>query len=141
MSVGILLHGAKVPTVLCSFLLCMQWIIVDAMARPTIFLSYVLRAKELIRNLLSVDPHQRLTAGQCLRHPWVTGPRNSIVPAISSAAGSAAGREEGPLLVGAHARLQQAYTASLGGSGFAAAMAASRVAGVGAGVDHGSINA
>uniref|UniRef100_A0A4W5K908 Ribosomal protein S6 kinase a, polypeptide 3a n=1 Tax=Hucho hucho TaxID=62062 RepID=A0A4W5K908_9TELE len=29
-------------------------------------------AKELVSNMLHVDPHQRLTAGQVLCHPWVT---------------------------------------------------------------------
>ncbi|CAB1341022.1 unnamed protein product, partial [Coregonus sp. 'balchen'] len=29
-------------------------------------------AKELVSKMLHVDPHQRLTAGQVLRHPWVT---------------------------------------------------------------------
>ncbi|XP_034427603.1 ribosomal protein S6 kinase alpha-3 isoform X2 [Hippoglossus hippoglossus] len=29
-------------------------------------------AKDLVSKMLHVDPHQRLTAGQVLRHPWVT---------------------------------------------------------------------
>uniref|UniRef100_A0A6Q2X6Q1 non-specific serine/threonine protein kinase n=1 Tax=Esox lucius TaxID=8010 RepID=A0A6Q2X6Q1_ESOLU len=29
-------------------------------------------AKELVSKMLHVDPHQRLTAGQVLHHPWVT---------------------------------------------------------------------
>ncbi len=30
-------------------------------------------AKDLIRNLLVVDPSRRLTASQALQHPWITG--------------------------------------------------------------------
>ncbi|XP_029282234.1 ribosomal protein S6 kinase alpha-3-like [Cottoperca gobio] len=29
-------------------------------------------AKDLVSKMLHVDPHRRLTAGQVLRHPWVT---------------------------------------------------------------------
>ena len=28
--------------------------------------------QDLVSKMLHVDPHQRLTAGQVLRHPWVT---------------------------------------------------------------------
>jgi serine/threonine protein kinase len=32
------------------------------------------RVKDLLRRLLEVDPKQRLTAKQALRHPWLKGP-------------------------------------------------------------------
>uniref|UniRef100_A0A673CI77 non-specific serine/threonine protein kinase n=1 Tax=Sphaeramia orbicularis TaxID=375764 RepID=A0A673CI77_9TELE len=34
--------------------------------------SVSVEAKDLVSKMLHVDPHQRLTAGQVLRHPWVT---------------------------------------------------------------------
>jgi serine/threonine protein kinase len=39
-------------------------------------------AKDLIRNLLVVNPSKRLTADQMLEHPWVTGestPRTELI--------------------------------------------------------------
>lgn len=66
-------------------------------------------AKGLIQQLLSVDSHHRPTATQCLQHDWIK-----------------AGDCPSEPLVGAHARLKQAYAISLGGEGFTAAMAAGR---------------
>jgi hypothetical protein len=83
------------------------------------------RAKELIRSLLAVNPHHRPSAAQCLDHPWLRAP------------GAAAGAGGGAPLAGAQARLKQAYAASLGGEGFAAAMAAGREAEVAAAAAQG----
>jgi hypothetical protein len=47
---------------------------------------HVRSAKDLVRRLLVVDPAARLTATQCLSHPWVTAgevPRNPLVAARS----------------------------------------------------------
>jgi len=79
------------------------------------------RAKELIRNLIAVNPHHRPSASQCLNHPWVQGAGGE------AAGGGTLGGAE-PLLTGAHARLKEAYAVSLGGGDFAAAMAAAREA-------------
>lgn len=36
-------------------------------------------AKDLIRGLLTLDPARRLTADQCLAHPWLSKPRTELV--------------------------------------------------------------
>ncbi len=51
-------------------------------------------AKDMIRRLLVVSAKERLTADQCLQHPWITGDNDSLaamksdVPASSSSAAS-----------------------------------------------------
>lgn len=83
------------------------------------------RAKDLIRQLLAVDPHHRPGATECLAHPWVGA-------AAAAAAGAAAGAGAGAshALVDAQARLRHAYAVSAGREGFAAAMAAGKDAAV-----------
>lgn len=95
------------------------------------------RAKSLITALLMVDPRQRLTAAQCLQHPWLAQGAPTPRAADGGAGGASlrpgvagGGSPEGAggggevLLSEAHARLKEAYARSLGGEGFAAAMAA-----------------
>ncbi len=36
-------------------------------------------AKDMIRGLLTLDPEKRLTADQCLSHPWLAKPREELV--------------------------------------------------------------
>jgi len=43
-------------------------------------------AKDLIRNLLVVDPSQRLTAEQALSHPWIAKHQPAQLPTVSAAA-------------------------------------------------------
>lgn len=37
-------------------------------------------AKDLVRKLLVVDPGRRLTAAECMKHPWVTAGQVSSDP-------------------------------------------------------------
>uniref|UniRef100_A0A8C7CMZ2 Ribosomal protein S6 kinase n=2 Tax=Oncorhynchus kisutch TaxID=8019 RepID=A0A8C7CMZ2_ONCKI len=59
-------------------------------------------AKELVSKMLHVDPHQRLTAGQVLCHPWVTHrdhlPKHSKCPSAMAATYSALNRNVPPVL-------------------------------------------
>ena len=44
-------------------------------------------AKELIQSLLKVDPKERLTAAELLKHPWIVGhdtPRKNLPATIDS---------------------------------------------------------
>ena len=51
---------------------------VHAVHLPCHVLSH--RAKDLIRKLLIVDHHRRLSAAECLKHPWVTAGQVSSDP-------------------------------------------------------------
>lgn len=46
----------------------------------SLLLSCCCSAKDLIRKLLVVDPCRRLTAAECLKHPWITAGQVSSDP-------------------------------------------------------------
>ncbi|KAI8469504.1 MAG: kinase-like domain-containing protein [Monoraphidium minutum] len=85
-------------------------------------------AKDLIRQLLAVDPHVRPTATQCLQHPWMRAAA-AAAEAAAGGAGGGGGGGGGEPLAGAHARLRQAYEVSRGREGFVTAKVAGRDAG------------
>ena len=50
----------------------MTYIIIYIIDRP-IFSKISNEAKNLLAGMLQVDPRKRLSASECLLHPWITG--------------------------------------------------------------------